>query len=438
MTKTKGNQKHLTLSQRIEIEKGLLDGKSFSAIAKAIRKDPSTISKEVRRNSKLAERKGGDFAPVPCTLRKSCSLMYLCEDNCGTKCKICRKKGMKCIDVCPQYKPSECDKLTRPPYVCNGCPKKVNCLLVRRVYSSKYAHDIYRDLLVSSRNGINQTPESIQKLNDVLTPLIKKGQSIAHIYTNHAEELECSRRTIYTYINEGVFDVRNIDLRRKVTYKPRRKATQTSVKDRNYRIGRNYEDFQDYIRGDYPTRSIVEMDTVEGKKGGKVFLTMMFRSCNLMLLFLLESKTQEEVKRVFDELTKTLGAARFAQLFEVILTDGGTEFQNPYSLEYTDDGWARCIIFFCDPYSSWQKGMLEKNHEYIRYVLPQGESFDGLTDDDVLLLTNHINNTARDSLNGCTPYQLSRMLLNNDLHNQYGLKTIAPDDVTLIPSLIKK
>ena len=113
--------------------------------------------------------------------------------------------------------------------------KKVNCRMDKKIYSSKYADDCYRELLASSREGINQTPESIQRINDILTPLVKKGQSIAHIYATHADELRCSRRTMYTYIDSGVFNVRNIDLRRKIKYKKRRKATDTSAKDRSYR-----------------------------------------------------------------------------------------------------------------------------------------------------------------------------------------------------------
>lgn len=219
---------------------------------------------------------------------------------------------------------------------------------------------------------------------------------------------------MYSYIDAGVFDVINLDMRRVVKYKKRRKSTQTSVKNRLFRQGRNYEDFQDMVKA-IPSYSIVEMDTVEGTKGGKVFLTMMFRSCHLMMIFLLESKTQHEVKRVFDELTELLGLELFQKMFEVILTDGGTEFQNPYELENTEDGYVRTRLFYCDPYSSWQKGMIEKNHEYIRYVLPKGTSFDHLTQKQATLLMNHINSEARDSLNSQIPFKLSQLLLDKKL-----------------------
>ena len=101
------------------------------------------------------------------------------------------------------------------------------------MYSSKYAQDSYEDLLVSCREGINQDPGHIQEMNEILTPLIKKGQSIAHIYVTHADDLNCSKRTIYTYIDKGLFDIKNMDLRRKVKYKKRKNSTKTPIKEKS-------------------------------------------------------------------------------------------------------------------------------------------------------------------------------------------------------------
>ncbi|PWL80466.1 MAG: hypothetical protein DBY24_05935, partial [Prevotellaceae bacterium] len=78
-------------------------------------------------------------------------------------------------------------------------------------------------------------------------------------------------------------------------------------------------------------------------------------------------------------------------------------------------------IYYCDPNRSDQKGALEKNHEYIRYVLPKGTSFEKMTDKTTLLLLNHINSEKRDSLNGHSPYEVSRLLLDNRLHKALGL-----------------
>ena len=439
MSTQKGNQKHLSLSDRINIEKGLNNNDSFATIAKVVQKDPTTISKEVRKHSKVKEYKG--YANTPCEANKDkhspCMLKHVCGDlECDRICRQCPKQ--RCSDICEAYRPQQCPKLSKAPYVCNGCGKRVNCMMEKKIYSSKYADDCYRETLSSSREGINQTPESIQKMNDILTPLIQKGQSIAHIYATHAEDLGCSKRTTYTYIDAGVFDVRNIDLRRKVKYKKRKKATNTSAKNRAYRVGHNYEDFQKRIEKD-PDVSIVEMDCVEGKaEGHKVLLTFTFRRTNLMLIFLLDSQTQEEVLRVFSFLEAELGTDLFKHLFEVILTDGGSEFSDRTGMETSSDGKTqRTTVYYCDPYSFWQKGCCEKNHEYIRYVRKKGSSFDDLDQDKVTLLANHINNTKRDSLNRHSPFELSQLLLDDQLLSAMGYEYIAPDDVVLTPDLIK-
>ena len=439
MSTQKGNQKHLNLSDRINIEKGLNNNDSFATIAKVVQKDPTTISKEVRKHSKVKEYKG--YANTPCEANKDkhspCMLKHVCGDlECDRICRQCPKQ--RCSDICEAYRPQQCPKLSKAPYVCNGCGKRVNCMMEKKIYSSKYADDCYRETLSSSREGINQTPESIQKMNDILTPLIQKGQSIAHIYATHAEDLGCSKRTTYAYIDAGVFDVRNIDLRRKVKYKKRKKATNTSTKNRAYRVGHNYEDFQKRIEKD-PDVSIVEMDCVEGKaEGHKVLLTFTFRRTNLMLIFLLDSQTQEEVLRVFSFLEAELGTDLFKHLFEVILTDGGSEFSDRTGMETSSDGKTqRTTVYYCDPYSFWQKGCCEKNHEYIRYVRKKGSSFDDLDQDKVTLLANHINNTKRDSLNRHSPFELSQLLLDDQLLSAMGYEYIAPDDVVLTPDLIK-
>ena len=82
MNKSTGNQKHLTLSDRITIEKGLKDGKSFAEIGRETHKDPTTISKEVRKHSKINEYSG--YANVPCEANKDihvkCGLQHICGD----------------------------------------------------------------------------------------------------------------------------------------------------------------------------------------------------------------------------------------------------------------------------------------------------------------------------------------------------------------------
>lgn len=433
-----GNQKHLTFDQRVDIEKGLTENKSFAEIGRIIGKDPSTVSKEVRLHAQVRERPDPGYTSPPCARRKECQIVCLCDDQCGRQCKTCRKPGFKCVSICPGFEIVECEKLKKPPYVCNGCGRKAHCLMPRKFYSSKYAHDEYRKVLSDCRAGINQTPESIQAMNNLLTPLLKeRHQSIGHVYATHSEELACSRRTLYTYINDSVFEVRNGDLRRSVRYKKRKKPTQAGARDRSYRKGHNYEDFLKYMK-EHPGTNVVEMDCVEGRKGeSRAILTLTFRNCTLMPMFLLERQNQECVLEVFDRLENRMGKEAFKKLFPVILTDGGSEFSDREGIEASADGTRRTTVFYCDPYSFWQKGACEKNHEYIRYIKPKGSSFADLDDDKVRLMMNHINSEKRDSLNGHSPYELSLLLLDNSLHGGVGLEPIAPDDVMLDPALLK-
>lgn len=428
----KDNQKHLTLSDRIIIEQGLNAGKPFSVIAAQVNKDPSTISKEVRKHRSLKQHISRNSSPR-CIHYKTCTERHVCKDIvCYKNCNECSQ----CYTKCAKYTAKTCGRLDKPPYVCNACPSLVSCPYHRLIYVSKYSDDCYRELLSSSREGINQSPENIQKLDQLISPLILKGQSLAHIYAHHSDEILCSRRTLYKYISKDVFTVRNIDLPRKVKYKIRKSHTTKTTVNRQYCVDRTYNDFTELLQH-HPDLSVVEMDTVEGRKGGKVLLTLLFRKSSLMLIFLMDTKTQECVKEVFDYLTKALGLKNFKNLFQVVLTDRGTEFQAPKDLEYNKCGKKRTSIYYCDPQCSWQKGMIEKNHEFIRYVVPKGSTFDCYNQKDVYKLMNHINSISRDNLNGYSPYQLSQMLLDNSLHKKLPLCEIHHDEVMLKPALLK-
>lgn len=440
------DQKHLTTSQRIRIEKGLNDGLSFAAIARSIEKHPSTVAKEVKKYRTFQPRDAAPSnRPLKCALYKDCTLRFLCDEkDCVKMCKSCydvKLQRPRCSYLCPEYQEPVCPSVGKAPYVCNSCPKVKRCNKNKAFYIAQNADNSSNELLVSCRKGINQSPADIALLDDLISPLLKQGQSLAHIYAFHGHEIPCSRKTLYNYIEQGVFTARNIDLRRKVRYKckPRKSGTRISLAAKEFRIGRTYEDFQKYIQKN-PSVSVVEMDTVEGgrENSTQAFLTMFFRNCSLMLIFVLEEKTQERVIDVFDLLTEKLGIKVFQELFPVILTDNGAEFQFPARLECDENGEIRTKLFYCNPNSSWQKGMIEKNHEYIRYVIPKGVSLDPYNQADATLLMNHINSEARDSLNGCTPFRLSQLLLNNALHKLLKLQEIPADEVSLKPALFKK
>jgi IS30 family transposase len=304
-------------------------------------------------------------------------------------------------------------------------------------YRARFADDAYHDAMSSPRKGINLTPEELYELDSLVSPLLLKGQSIAHIYATHAREIKCSKRTLYNYVDSGALTARNIDLPRKVKYKPRKKHQKTIRNNQAYHIGRTYEEFLAYSE-QHPDLHIVEMDTVEGSRSGKVILTLLFRHCNLMAMFLLDANTQECVIEVFNTLEAALGTECFKRLFPIILTDNGSEFKDPISIECNDYGEIRTRLFYCDPHKSWQKARIEKNHEFIRYILPKGKSFEGLNQEDVTLMANHINSIARASLNERTPFELAAMLIDSEFLKAIGLHNIPHDEVLLKPELLKK
>lgn len=279
--------------------------------------------------------------------------------------------------------------------------------------------------------------EQLFELDCLLTPLLKQGQSIAHIYAMHKHEIPCSMKTLYNYIDMGIFTARNIDLPKKVKYKKRKSRRKEPETDYAYREGRTYKDFLEYISANGET-PVVELDTVHGSKAtGRVMMTMLFRSSTLMLIFLLPDCTQKSVRAVFDRLTDSLGLEEFRKCFPVILTDNGSEFKDPVSLEKTEGGQTRTRIFYCDPLASWQKARLEKNHEFIRRVIPKGQPLDPYTQEDMTLLANHINSTARSSLNNRTPYELAEFINSEKLLKTQSLERIDPDRVILTPQLFK-
>ena len=424
-------QKHLTLLNREDIEKLLKLDFKFYQIADNIQKHPTTISKEILNNR--IEHKPSNFNNRNnyCKNKNSCTIKNLCNSNCHSECRRCAK----CNSICSQYELDLCPKLLKPPYVCNACNSYHQCRKFKYVYLASEAQKKYEATLVSSREGINISENDLQKLDNLISPLIKQGQSIKLIYANHKAEIGCSIRCLYNYIELGLLSIKNIDLPRKVRYKVRKQKQNKTKKNYSYRIGRTYEDFLKFLAAN-PNINVVEMDTVEGIKGGKVLLTMIFRNFNFMIARLLPNKTSEAVKKELDNIEKIIGAELFKRIFKCILTDNGGEFQRPDELETSVDGSKRCWIFYCDANRSDQKAKVEKNHEYIRYIIPKGTSMDNYNQSDIDLMMSHINSTAREVLNFAIPFDMANIYLGVDTLKKLNISKIPPDNIILKPRLI--
>jgi IS30 family transposase len=243
-------------------------------------------------------------------------------------------------------------------------------------------------------------------------------------------------KTIYNYIDAGLLSVGNIDLPRKVRYRVRKKKKSVRV-DKQCHTGRTYEDFLEYMAA-HPDTAGVQMDSVEGKKGGKVLLTVFFQNCDFMLAFIRDHNTARSVANVFSSLDTILGREAFSELFPVILTDRGSEFTNPLSIECDANGEVRTRVFFCDPQRSDQKGGCEVTHEMIRRVLPKGVSFDHLTQMDISLMMSHINSYTRKKLNNRSAHQMFSILHGDEILEKLDAKLIPANEINLTPNLINK
>ncbi len=414
------NFKHLTEENRKDIEYFLDKGFSFSKIGIIVEKDRTTVSKEIRRyRVKKIPKNNHQYIQ-----RNFCIYKFRCG-----KLDCSSSKSCYIEDICP--------KLLKPPYVCNSCSNRRYCKKIKYFYFSNSAHKSYLQTLSEARTGINITEDKLAIIDKRITPLLKtQKQPINHIYTYNTDILSFSKSTFYNYINKNAFSFRNIDLPRKPKLKERKSNSEPKKKkDNKCRENRTYLDYQKYITS-HPNANIVQMDTVEGIKGGKVFLTLLWVKTNLMLIFLLDNKDTECVREKFVYLKKIIGIENYRKYFEVVLTDNGSEFSSPQDVEIDfETGEIVSNLFYCDANASWQKGNIEKNHEFIRYVLPKGTSFDNLTNDDVNLLMNHINNTCRDSLERKSPYDLT---LHMGFLEKLNLYKISPKDVNLSPQLLKR
>lgn len=427
----------MTLSDRIAIEAGIYARKTLTEIAKSIYKSRRHVSEEIRRNG--TQVSGEHPYRKICHNATGCKRKGLCgKADCTRRCCTCQE--IDCQSICSTFRSGACKQLEKPPYVCNVCTNRRRCKMDRLYYIAQQADAVARRRYAQARSKPQIQGEDLAVLDALVTPLIRKGQPLTHIYAEHGEELPVSQRTLYHYIDEGVLSIGNLDLRRKVGYRPRKKkkAPTEGALNQKYRQNRTYEDFTAYMAR-RPDTMYVEMDTVKGcREQGKRMLTMLFVEQNFMLILLMRDGKAETVVEQFDWLTSVLGLETFRTLFPVILTDNGSEFKHTREMEYTVDGQRRTHVFYCDPQASWQKPHIEKNHEYIRYVLPRGKSFNPYTQQDIVLLLNHINSTRRSKLDGKTPFELAKSPEFQRLKAALELKAIPADEVNLTPRLLRK
>jgi len=415
----------LKFEDRVKIENYIADEIPVSIICKKLGVSKQTIYREIQRNH-IIKNANQSFGGLRCANRSNCLNK---EDH----------KSIKCRTICPNFMPCECDKLKRFPFVCNNCDKKITCRDKKYYYYASKAQDIADRSLHNTRKGIRVSQDDFNQINDIISPLIKeKRQSLNHILTAHPE-IDVSERTLRNWINNGYTDAKNIDLPRKVSFKPSKDYIHRITKPSSIIEGRSYKDYRKFIK-DNPNLLSCQVDTVIGKlNDSNKLLTIHFPSIHFQFGILINDTSPQAINNVFYKLRDKMGIELWKKIFPIILTDNGIEFNNLFELEndlITGEHYSN--VFYCDPYCSSQKGACERNHEYIRYIEPKHCSLDHLTQEKVNLIFSHINSTYRKSLNGVRPIDLAEAILGKEFLDIIQIKKIEPNNVNLTQSLTKK
>jgi IS30 family transposase len=440
MPESKG--KHLSKENREAVEDGIRTGDSARKIAKRIGVSASTVTREVKRNRTVREKKPAHGArlSIRCMGYRGCQASGTACEKCSTRlttCKDCRARS--CIDTCPDYRRAMCAVTEAWPYVCpTSCQKRVHCSFPKCSYDATDADHSYQDRLASSREGIGVTDDELEALDKLMTPLVKQGQSFEAIWETHGAELPVCVRTAYNYQDQGLLSTANIELPRKVRCRPRKKKGEPG-RERVDRAGRTFDDFkalpmEEQVR-------VVQADSVVGyEHNERDVLSLHIVAAAFQIYLLKEHASTQAVVTWFDVIERACGSVEaFKAIFGTLLVDRGVEFDDWAGMEASclKPGQQRCRVFYCDPMETNQKSQCERNHEQLRRLLPKGRSdFDKLSVWDVAVCSSHVNSYPSSGRGGKCGFELAAGLLSQGLLDELGLEWVAPDDVVLKPYLM--
>lgn len=427
--------RHLDLYERTTLEQMLNKNCTVSEIARYLKRDPKTLRDEILRNRINIFRGGHGKGANNCKHRESC------QHVAGEVCKVClqvhtkrlcRYCGRCCLGgECSEYEEDVCPRLVSSPFVCNSCPKQANCRLKRYRYRAKLAQHQAEQRASDARRGVATSLEELKRMNEVISSGVKRHQSLNHILENNKDDIPCSLRTVYNYIHQGVMDVTDLDLKEKVSRRPRYKKREHKVDQGCYQ-GRTYQDYLNY-RAENPHLCVIQMDCVEGLMSEPLTVLNLFNpQFHLYIIRRLERLTARQVRDQLSEIRSMLGQDLFDHLFAIILTDRGSEFTDPKQIE----ALGMIKVFYCDPQRSDQKASIERSNREIRRVLPKGYSLQALKQEDLVSLSSHLNSYTYPSLGNKTPYDLFALSYGMEPLENLGIKKIPPQDIVLNRSLM--
>lgn len=395
MKNNEKKNKHMTLDDRIEIQECLSKGMTFKAIGERIGKNQTTVSREVKIHME------------PYT-----------------------NSFVRTDEVCP--------KLLKAPFVCNGCEKKSrsSCPYRRQLYTAKKAQAEYDTILVESRTGIPLNKESFYETERIISEAVQNGQHIYHIIQSN--NLPISTATVYRHIQKRYYSITPMDLPRAVKFKPRN-AKKSDYVPKWAREGRTFDDFLAFVE-DNSDIPLVQLDTVIGRIGGKVIMTIHFVNSDFMIGLLLENKTAAEAATKIQALKADLKALdfNFGDIAPLLLTDNGGEFSIVSAFENDAEGNAESNMFFCEPCSPHEKAEIEKNHTLFRDIVKTGTSFDDFTQETVNLIFSHVNAVKRKQFNAKSAYDMFSFYYSEVLASALGISFVPANEVIQSPKLLAK
>ena len=391
----------LTRHERDTVQRMLERGASCRQIARELGRSPSTVSAEVASHR---------FVTAPKA-----------------------RRGER-VDASADLS-AACPRLAAWPRCCNGCGRyrAIGCKRRPHVFYEARAAQLCADsVLVSSRRGIDADEPAAAAALALIRDGLGRGLSPEQLSARNGGPVDLSPSTIYRWVAAGYDGMTNMELRRKVGYRPRSHRAPKRATPHSPR--RSHAAF--LALGEDACAAAWEMDTVEGsREDSACLLTLLHRPSRLQLALPLAAKDAESVAAALGGVRSVLGAGGARRVFRAVLTDNGAEFSDEGAIAaLIGEGPGETRLFYCDP---------RRNHVEIRKLLPKGRGirFDRLAPADLALAMSHVNSEPRGALGFATPARAFRAMLGDDaaaLLDAYGIEDVPVDGLDLTPGLIAR
>ena len=370
--------KHIDYDKRKSISSSIAHNRKVKDIAEVLLLDPTSISKEVKRN----------------------------------RIVVYPLKSTK--EICP--------KIKRWPYVCTNCKNRYKeCPYNKFIYNAKSAQEKADYKLKMSRKGLDVTTDEFKEIDNIIKVGVDNNKSIYQIMIENKDSINKSITTLYRYINKGYLTTSRMDLPYAVKYKKRKhnKKYDYSENKKIDRTGHTYLDYLAYIHKN-PGIYVWQLDFLGAiKADNNNILSFILPNLQFILLAIIYKPNSKKIVELFDKLEEKIGTQNFIDLIPVILTDRDPSFTDIEGICFSKiTGEERCKLFFCDPYVSNQKPNVENINKQLRLFFPKKSSVDKYTKADIKQINYTLLNKPLKSLDSYTPKDAFISVYGEDLFNK--------------------